>query len=91
MFKGTLEKSEWVENQLAKIKRGSPAPNSIGYRLELYRFSLGYNGQEMAAHLNVSQGSYSELKNNISSPSCRTIEKIMLLNECDTRWLIIGE
>jgi len=67
-------------------------PNkTIGNRLELYRRSLGMRSYEFAKHLNISQGSYSDLKNENSFPSCQTIINIINLGECNIVWLLTGK
>jgi len=67
-------------------------PNhNIGSRLELYRKSLEMKGFQFSKHIGISQGSYSDLKNNRSSPSCNTIIQIINLGECDIIWLLTGK
>jgi len=64
---------------------------TIGNRLELYRRSVGMKSYEFAKHLNISQGSYSDLKNDNSCPSCATIINIINLDECNIIWLLTGK
>ena len=64
--------------------------NLIGQRLELYRMFLGMKAFKFAKHLRISQGSYSDLKNNKSLPGCLTIVKIIKLEECCIVWLLTG-
>jgi len=65
--------------------------NNIGDRLELYRKFLGVRGYAFSKHLGISQGSYSDQKNNRSLPSCATIVNIIKLGECDIVWLLTGQ
>ena len=73
-----------------KLKRKTLLNNLIGDRLELYRKFLDVKGYVFSKHLDISQGSYSDLKNNKSLPSCTTIVKIIELEECDIIWLLTG-
>jgi len=66
------------------------AHSLVGHRLELYRKSLGMKGYIFCTHIGVSQGSYSDLKNNKSLPSCNTITNIINLEECCICWLLTG-
>jgi hypothetical protein len=74
-----------------KPKKAKLPDNDIGSRLELYRKFLNIKGYEFSKHLSISQGSYSDLKNNKSQPSCDTICKIIQLGECDIVWLLTGK
>ena len=65
--------------------------NDIGARLELYRRFLGLKGYEFCKLIGISQGSYSDLKNGKSLPSCGTIQKIIKRNQCDIIWLLTGK
>ncbi len=73
-----------------KPKRLKLPDNLIGDRLELYRKYLNIKGYAFSGHIGISQGSYSDLKNNKSLPSCATIVKIIELEECDIVWLLTG-
>ena len=73
-----------------KLKRYKLPDNHIGDRLELYRKFLKFKGYEFSVHIGISQGSYSDLKNNKSHPSCSTIVKIIELEECNIIWLLTG-
>lgn len=73
-----------------KPKKTKMPDNRIGDRLELYRKFLDVKGYTFSRHLGISQGSYSDLKNNKSQPSCDTICKIIELGECDIIWLLTG-
>jgi len=63
---------------------------TVGNRLEQYRKSKDIRAYEFCIHLGISQGSYSDLKNNKSLPSCTTIQKIIRLNEVCIVWLLTG-
>jgi len=90
LFRGKIDYSLWKVEQLAKIKGRGIKPKTLGYRLELYRIWLGLKTKDMADHISVSQGSYSDIRNNKSKPSCGTLGNIMVLNECDPVWLVTG-
>jgi len=76
---------------IPKPKKLKFPDNLVGDRLELYRKFLEVRAYTFSAHLGISQGSYSDLKNNKSLPSCATIQKIIKLKECDIVWLLTGQ
>jgi len=86
LFKGVIP----PKPEPPKPKRPKLPDNLIGDRLELYRKFLDIKGYVFSKHLDISQGSYSDLKNNKSLPSCATIIKIVELGECDIIWLLTG-
>lgn len=65
----------------------------VGDRFEAYRLFLGLQGQEFAAHLNISQGSYSDIANNKSLPSCNTIVNLYQVEEnlSTIKWILTGK
>ncbi len=83
LFKGKLQKPTPV------VPKRFPDHN-IGNRLDLYRRSLDMKGFVFCKHIGISQGSYSDLKNGNSNPSCQTIINIINLGECDIIWLLTG-
>lgn len=67
-------------------------PNKkIGDRLELYRKFLNMKAYTFCIHIGISQGSYSDLANNKSLPSCGTLANIARREECDLKWLLTGK
>jgi len=86
LFNGVLP----LKPEPPKPKRNKHPDNHVGDRLELYRKFLDIKGYEFSTHLGISQGSYSDLKNNKSLPSCATIVQIIELGECDIVWLLTG-
>lgn len=86
LFKGIIP----PKPEPPKPKKIAPPVNTIGDRLELYRKFLNVRGYVFSKHIGISQGSYSDLKNNRSLPSCATIVKIIEAGECDIIWLLTG-
>jgi len=84
LFKGKLP-------PLPVVPKSKYPGNNIGNRLELYCRSLDMKGSGFSKHIGISQGSYSDLKNNKSHPSCLTIISIIKLGECDIIWLLTGK
>lgn len=87
LFKGKLPPPPPV----IKFKKKRLPSNCIGDRLELYRKFLDIRAYVFSKHLGISQGSYSDLKNGKSLPSCATIINIIERGECDIIWLLTGK
>jgi len=87
LFKGKLPPAP----KLLKPKKLKLPDNNIGDRLELYRKFSNVRAYVFCKHIGISQGSYSDLKNNKSLPSCETIVNIIKLGECDIVWLLTGK
>ena len=73
-------------------KRGNGSiVKTIGQRMKVYRKAAKLKGYEMAALLNVSNGSYSELENSISKPSAGTFKSYCTETNINIHWLLTGK
>jgi len=90
-FQGEISKT-LKDYLLQRREKKGLLVDSLGWRLEIYRIHLGFKAYGMAQFLGISQGSYSELQADISSPSCGTIVKIFNLkkNQVNVKWLLTG-
>lgn len=66
---------------------------TIQERIELYRHYLGLQGQVFCRLLNISQGSYSDIKNQKSLPSCPALAALAKVIEppFTIHWILTGE
>ena len=59
--------------------------------MKKYRIATKLKGYEMAALLNISQGSYSDLENDKSKPSADTLTSYGTKTNINIHWLLIGK
>lgn len=64
--------------------------NDIGDRLRYFRKFKGMNGTQLAARIDISQGSLCDLENGNSLPSATTLQNLYYAG-CDINWLLTGE
>jgi len=64
---------------------------TIGERLRKFRGIIGMTSSEMAALLDISQGSYSELETGKNLPSATTLIRLCNSTRIDIRWLLMGQ
>jgi len=81
-----LFKGKW-EIPDKPIKEGE---NEVGQRVKLFRKIRFMNGMELAAQINISQGSLSEIENGINLPSANTLRNLYYAG-CDINWLLTGD
>jgi len=74
-----------------KIKQILKTPKTVGERLRLWRKSLSLKLLDVKKIIGVSQGSLSDLENNNSLPSARTLTQLHLKTDLDIGWLLTGE
>jgi len=67
------------------------AVDTIGTRLRQWRKLQGLKLYRFAELVKLSQGSLSDLENNISCPSARTLCGLMLFTDINIHWLILGK
>jgi len=75
----------------AKKINPSKFPASVGGRLKYWRKVSALRLVDVAALIRVSQGSLSELENDISLPSATTLNGLCQKTDLNIRWLLTGE
>ena len=75
----------------AKKINPSKFPASVGGRLKYWRKVSALRLADVAALIRVSQGSLSELENDISLPSATTLNGLCQKTDLNIRWLLTGE
>jgi len=63
---------------------------TIGKRLRMWRKSSGLNLVGLSKLIHVSQGSLSDLENDNSLPSARTLANLCLFTDIEIYWLLTG-
>ena len=63
---------------------------TIGKRLRMWRKSSNYNLVALSKLIHVSQGSLSDLENDNSMPSARTLANLCLFTDIEIYWLLTG-
>ncbi len=62
-----------------------------GGRIRKWRKAANMKSFELAAILNISQGSLSDIENNKSNPSAPTIKAFLVHTDIDICWMLTGE
>ena len=63
----------------------------LGTRLRKWRITNNLKGYELAKLIGISQGSLSDLENNVSHPSANTLALLYLNTTINIIWLLIQE
>ena len=71
-------------NQRKQIK-------TMGQRLRAFRKSKNLKGYQFAKKIGISQGSLSDLENEISLPSAKTLKGLCLETDINIHWLLTGK
>lgn len=72
-------------------KHDKTAATGIGRRIRQWRKQIPMKGYQLAKLIKISQGSLSDIENNKSDPSAKTIVNLLTLTDIDWVWMLTGK
>ena len=63
---------------------------TIGQRLKAFRKDLGLRLVDLSKKIGISQGSLSDIENDNSAPSAKTLKGLCLKTDLNIHWLLTG-
>jgi len=72
-------------------KTEKTAATGIGLRIRKWRKQIPMKAYQLAKLIKISQGTLSDIENNKSDPSAKTIVNLLTLTDIDWRWILTGK